>query len=189
MEEFTMHPLVEMRDVWTLDDLDTLDVEDRHRYEIVDGALVVSPTPGLRHEFAIGFLARMLTRAAPEDLIVLAGNAGISIGASYRVADLLVVPDDARSRTARALEPREVWLAVEVVSTGSVTTDRITKPAQYAAAGIPNFWRVETDPLGITACRLDAGAGVYTEIGSWAPGETARIAEPFPVEIEVDRLG
>jgi len=44
------------------------------------------------------------------------------------------------------LSPAEVLLAVEVVSPGSVTTDRITKPAQYAAAGIANFWRVETEP-------------------------------------------
>ena len=33
------------------------------------------------------------------------------------------------------------------MSRSSVSTDRIAKPAQYAAAGIPHFWRLEPDAL------------------------------------------
>ena len=46
-----MGPMVRMRDEWTVADLDALDVEDWFRYEIVDGALVVSPPTGRKHEF------------------------------------------------------------------------------------------------------------------------------------------
>ena len=43
--------------------------------------------------------------------------------------------------------PADVLLAIEIESPSSVTTDRITKPAQYAAGGIGHFWRLETAPL------------------------------------------
>ena len=78
-------------------------------------------------------------------------------------------------------------LAVEIVSPGSVTTDRVTKPAQYAAAGIRHFWRVETRPVSLTAYALDGST--YRELGTWGAGETAHLAEPSPAEIPIDRLG
>ncbi|MGY1436398.1 Uma2 family endonuclease [Streptomyces reniochalinae] len=38
-----------------------------------------------------------------------------------------------------------VTLAVEVVSPGSRSQDRVLKPAQYAAAKVPYFWRAELE--------------------------------------------
>lgn len=43
------------------------------------------------------------------------------------------------------ISPTDVELVIEIVSPGSVTEDRITKPAQYAAQGIGAFWRIEID--------------------------------------------
>ena len=177
-----MQPVVQMRDVWTIEDLFELDVEDWRRYEIVDGALVVSPTPGLSHEYLLARVRNALIRAAPAGIEVLAGNTGVEFGRSYRVPDIAVVPLDL---PGPLMTPKDVLLAVEVVSPGSVTTDRITKPAQYAAAGIPNFWRVEQDPVSLTAYRLVGD--VYAEVGTWNVGETARLSDPFPVEIEISR--
>jgi Uma2 family endonuclease len=37
-------------------------------------------------------------------------------------------------------------LVVEVMSPGSVTTDQTDKPAEYAAARILHYWRLEQDP-------------------------------------------
>jgi Uma2 family endonuclease len=40
----------------------------------------------------------------------------------------------------------EVDLVVEVVSPESERRDRVIKPEEYAAAGIPEFWLVEQHP-------------------------------------------
>jgi Uma2 family endonuclease len=78
---------------------------------------------------------------------------------------------------------------VEVVSPGSITTDRVTKPAQYAAAGIPAYWRVETDPdVSLTAYRLPEGSTVYAEIGTWTRGEIAHLTEPVVVDVPIGQL-
>jgi Uma2 family endonuclease len=182
MEEVRMHPVVEMRDVWTVDDLAALGIEDWRRYEIVDGALVVSPTPGQPHAFVLERLHRVLIAAEPPRLMTLASPFGLPMERSYLIPDLLVVPADPAGEVASA----DVVLAVEVVSPGSMTMDRIVKPAKYAAAGIANYWRIEQSPLSLTAYRL--AGDVYAEIGTWQIDETARLREPFPVEIEISRL-
>jgi Uma2 family endonuclease len=181
-----MQPLADTRRAWTIADLEQLDIEDWRRYEIVDGSLAVSPSPGREHEFVVAALRDTLRRLLPDTWAVL-GSLGVELGRSYRIPDILVVHRRAReAQPSGHLRSDEVLLVVEVVSPGSVTTDRVTKPAQYAAAGIRAFWRVETDPISLSAYVLRAGT--YAEVGTWGLGETARITEPFPVTIEVDRL-
>ena len=38
-------------------------------------------------------------------------------------------------------------MLVEVVSPRSRTADRFSKPGEYAAVGVPVFWRLETEPV------------------------------------------
>lgn len=43
--------------------------DDGRRYELVDGQLLVSPAPGLRHQVLALALYRLLDDACPEDLL------------------------------------------------------------------------------------------------------------------------
>ncbi len=188
-----MQSTAQLSKVWTFDDLQDYlgslagDVHWRS-YEIVDGALVVSPSPTQGHgavEFRIGYL---LGAACPRDAVVV-GAVSIDLAPSYRVPDVVVMHRPAFDSHSALVRPADVLLAVEIVSPSSVTTDRITKPAQYAAAGIPLYWRVETDPEpSLTAYRLPDGAAVYSEVGTWSAGEVAHLTEPFPVTIRVSEL-
>lgn len=175
--------------VWTFEDLQKLpDDTPWHSYEIVDGALVVSPAPSGRHEYVNAFLRRALVRALPPDMIEVT-TLGISLDRSYRIPDLLVAPRRVIAAATGPLSPADVALAVEIVSAGSVTTGRTTKPAQYAAAEIGAYRRVETDPhVTLTAYTLPAGASTYSAIGTFGPGETAQIDDPFPVRVPIDLL-
>jgi Uma2 family endonuclease len=81
----------------------------------------------------------------------------------------------------------EVLLAVEIVSPTSVGMDRITKPAIYAGAGIPCYWRVETDGgIQVHTYRLDAVHEVYVETGRFT--DVIEVAEPWKIEIPILRL-
>ena len=57
-------------DSFTVADLDRMP-SDGHRYELVDGTLVVSPRPTTVHQFVALRLATALDRACPEGLCVL----------------------------------------------------------------------------------------------------------------------
>ena len=76
----------------------------------------------------------------------------------------------------------DVLLAVEVMSPSSVSTDRVSKPAQYAAAGIPYFWRLEPDVLVIHALE----GGVYRECGRFS-GDIA-VDDPFVLRFPLGQL-
>jgi Uma2 family endonuclease len=129
------------RDGWTVDDLP--DRED-FRYELVDEALLVSPSPTPRHSGVAARLQRTLWDAVGPGWDVLAG-AGVTFDRrNYREPDVAVVRSAALS--GAQLSPSDVLLAVEVMSPSSVANDRVAKPAQYAAAGIPYFWRIEQEP-------------------------------------------
>ena len=180
---------VPLQQMWTFEDLQALPEDvDWRRYEIVDGALVVSPGPALDHEFVIGEIRAVIMSALPAGFKVV-GPITVDLHPSYRIPDLVVLPLDAFRAGGKLARPDDVLLAVEVVSPGSVTTDRITKPAQYAAAGIGAYWRVETQPeVSLAAYVLRGGESVYAELGTWVPGQIAHVGEPFHVEITISDL-
>ena len=153
-----MEPLVVPYDGWTVDDLPDDDVF--RSSELVDGALLVNPPPSLRHQEVATALMVLLRRRLPAHWRVVV-EAGVHFDRrNYRKPDV-VVYDVAASARDR-IEPQDVRLAVEVMSPGSVSTDRVAKPAQYAAAGISHFWRLELDPL-VLVVHVLAG-DVYREV-------------------------
>lgn len=170
---------------WTVDDL--YDFPESHvRIELVDGALVVTPSPSFAHQSLLSRLSPMLQAQVDEGLAVVE-NIGVDMGASLRIPDLVVLRTVGIDSRSVRFSPSAVALVVEVVSPSSVSQDRLVKPAQYAAVGIPAFWRIETDPeLSLTAYGLRGD--VYAELGTWAAGETAEITEPFTVNVDLARL-
>jgi Uma2 family endonuclease len=142
---------------WRFDQLDGLP-DDGRRYEVVDGLLVVSPPPSPWHQVVATALLLQLTAAAPPDWHVLP-ELGLPLGTDGRVPDLSVVSTRALLGPGAPLPAAEhLGLVVEVVSPSSRKTDRFAKPGEYADAGIPLFWRVETEPdLLVVAHRLVAG--------------------------------
>jgi len=90
------------------------------------------------------------------------------------------LPDDA------VLRPEHCLLVVELMSPGSVTADQADKPAEYAAAGIEHFWRIENIDngergLAVFRYRLDPTTRVYASAGI----DTGTMTVIDPVELTV----
>ena len=144
----------------TREDLDTMP-DDGHRYELIDGTLLVSPAPMLRHQLAVTRLLRLLNDASPAELIALPAPFDVVL------ADRTVFqPDVLLARkgdlTARDL-PAPPVLAVEVLSPSSRSIDRILKYSRYAEAGVEHYWIIDPDEPSITAHRLRPD-GSYEEV-------------------------
>jgi Uma2 family endonuclease len=60
----------------------------------------------------------------------------------------------------------DLLLAIEIVSRGSAAMDQIAKVAEYAAAGIPQYWTVDRDAAHtVTMYRLKSGRyGTTTKV-------------------------
>ncbi|KXK59207.1 hypothetical protein AWW66_25505 [Micromonospora rosaria] len=171
---------------YTLDDLLTLP-DDAPRVELVDGVIQVTPSPTLGHQDISSLLWRWLADHAPEHLRA-SQAVGVALSANTsRQPDVLlrragVAPD--RS----LLRPADVALAVEIVSPGTRWTDRFAKPGEYAAVGIPCYWRIEQDPVHVYAYRLGrqpgpAGVPQYELVADSA--DVVELTEPFELKLPV----
>jgi Uma2 family endonuclease len=181
------------RQVWTIDDLMSLP-DDGHRYEIVDGSLLVSPAPPMTHQIAADRLADMLLDAAPGGVEVVTATAvditatSPALGPQAPVPDVVVVGPGAWQRPGLYVWPVDVLLLVEVESPNT-SRDRILKPHLYAAAGIPAYWRVElTGPDTPAIVRYELAGDVYREVGTVRAGETVVVDGPFGVELRPGEL-
>ena len=160
--------------------------DDGLRRELYDGVLHVVPPPGGDHGWEVQVCYDALQVYAPDDVYLLQ-NVGVHVGIRRLfVPDLTVF----RRRTPfhdNAYDPRGVLLVVECVSPGSVTMDRVAKPAVYAEQGIPFFWRVDEGPR-LQSYRLNPRTGTYDEMVEIGPGESGEPLAPWPVHLDTTEL-
>jgi Uma2 family endonuclease len=163
---------------WTVDDLDRLP-DDGLQYELLDGILLVSPAPMLRHQRAAGRLFLLLTSACPVELE--AYFAPVDWRPDQRTSlqpDLLVVrKQDLEERNLT----KPLVLAVEVLSPSSRRKDAVLKRSKYQDSGIKHYWIV--DPTEPSILALDLVDGVYRTVGEATGGASLTLERPFPVTI------
>lgn len=133
--------------IWTAAEVQALPDDPSHRYECVDGVLLVSPTPRLAHQGAVTALAVLL-----EGLVRPPGVGTVFVAPSEWVLDprtlvqpdLYVTPlvDGRRPRTEE--ERGHPLLFIEVLSPSTARFDRVVKRGRYQRAGI-EYWIVDLD--------------------------------------------
>ncbi|WP_460712627.1 Uma2 family endonuclease [Nocardioides dilutus] len=118
----------------TRDDLDSMP-DDGHRYELLDGMLIVSPAPRHLHQRAVGRVFRLVDDAAPDGLEALMApfEVVLAIDTVFQPDLLLARREDFTDRDLPAVPV----LAVEVLSPSSRLFDLNTKKARYEQA----VWR------------------------------------------------
>jgi Uma2 family endonuclease len=183
--------VVTLADAWpkpgepfTVSDLDRMP-DDGHRYELLDGTLIVSPAPGPPHQRVAVMLCHVLELACPEDLIVFP-NVGVRIGPRSALEPDVVVARPADVSGARLARPP--LLVAEILSPDSALRDLNLKKAAYERFGIPSYWVIDPDleKPGLRAFELVSG--VYREVAQVTGDESFHAGRPFPVEIVPSRL-
>ena len=166
---------------WTEEDLVGLP-DDGQRYELLEGALLVSPPPAPRHQRVSFKLARVLDDQAPPELVVLEAI-GVRHPSGVFIPDLLVADRRAAAvNTSGILDSAAVRMVVEIVSPGSRLMDHTAKPAAYQTAGIQCFWLVELQD-DVTIRAYDWHEGVYAPAGVMA-GQPMEVATPFQLIVD-----
>lgn len=169
-----------------LSEEDFLALPEDRRVELLDGALLVSPSARAPHQRMSLRLALVLEFARPDGWEVFETvNVRVAPG-RILIPDLTVV--HRRGADTVVFDAADVVMVVEVVSPGSVVTDRAVKPGLYAAAGIPHYLRVELGPVGPHATAYRRVDGRYVEAVHAAPRERLRLTEPFDVDVDLAEL-
>jgi Uma2 family endonuclease len=161
---------------WTAEQVRALP-DDGRRHEVVDGELLMTPTPAWRHQEAIASLFVRLREWLGIHRIghVIFAPADIELDRHTLVEpDLFVVPlvDGAKPASWKAVG--SLLLVVEVLSPSSARADRIVKLRRYQRAGVPEYWIVDPDGRVIERWRLnDARPEILAERLQWMPAEGA----------------
>ncbi|HLQ46186.1 MAG TPA: Uma2 family endonuclease, partial [Planctomycetaceae bacterium] len=137
------------------------------------GTIEVLPMPTFSHQLFVRFMCERLNQYATKKKRGLAITAPLRMrlwAKKYREPDVLFM---LREHFDRAGE--EYWdgadLVIEVVSKKGRQRDLKVKRAEYAKAGIPEYWIVDPQRQAITVLTL--ANGQYAEHGVFGIGETA----------------
>lgn len=171
-------------DPWTEEEFLALPAD--RRVELMDGALLVSPSARLRHQRLSFRLAVALDAAVPPGLEVLAAiNVRIGPG-KILIPDLAVVSVPGLDLTV--CEAADVIQVVEITSPGNAAVDRAVKPQLYAQAGVPHYLRIELDETGPHALVYRLAEDHYAEVACAYPGQPLVLTEPIAVTLDLAAL-
>ncbi len=171
---------------WTYNTYATLP-DNGQRYEIVNGVLVMAPSPDGPHQDAALRIAHYLlvhvefaglgkVRISPSDVELSPDNV-------YQ-PDVFVV---LKAHLDRVYTKRVVGspdLVVEIASPSTAVYDRLTKYETYARFGVPEYWIAKDDVRTIEVLVLENGK--YRSLGIFSGQETlpSRIVPGLPVQID-----
>ena len=122
--------------------------DDGRRYELVDGELLVSPSPRRVHQIALAELFRRLDPYVRAHRLgtVLWSPADLDLHSGQLVQPDLFVGGLHDSRMPLEWEEFGIpILAVEVLSPSTARYDRITKRQLYQRVGVGTYWIVDLD--------------------------------------------
>lgn len=153
--------------------------DDGHRYELIDGVLIVSPGPDLPHQDIVGNLHLLLRAACPPHLkVVLAPFDVVLSEDTVLEPDLLVA---SRSQFTRRELPGPPLLAVEVLSPSTRRFDLLVKRDRLQQAGAASYWLI--DPNEPSAIVLELRDGTYEQVAHLRGDQGCDLTLPFPVRL------
>ena len=132
---------------WTTDMVQSLP-DDGNRYELVDGALLVTPAPVPIHQRAVGLLARLLTEYVDQLRLgeVFESPADVQLEPETIVQpDVFVVPLAGGRGPGAWSELSLLLLVIEILSPSTARHDRVTKRRFFQRVGVPEYWIVDAD--------------------------------------------
>jgi Uma2 family endonuclease len=132
--------------------------EDGCRYEVVNGVLYMSPSPGVEHQRIVKRIVALLSRDVEQEGLGEVFQSPLDVELSYRN----VVQPDAfvmlNEHFDRITETRIIGapdLVIEVASPGTARHDLSKKLDAYAHAGVPEYWVITPGSSTVEVLVLD----------------------------------
>ena len=152
--------------------------DDGHRYELVDGTLIVTPAPSPLHQRVLRRLTILLEERRPGHLELLFAPLDVALGDDTSSSRICW----SRGRTSSpngTCRRRRCWPSRSSPSTRRI--DLTLKRARYEAADCPSYWVVDPDAPSLTAWELQDGR--YVDVATVTGNERFHATSPFEVVV------
>jgi Uma2 family endonuclease len=174
-----------LQGLWTEAQYLKLTDQTNRLIEFADGYVEVLPMPTRRHHVILALLYELfVVFIRPRGGKVLFAPLRVQVRPNkYREPDLLLLLDASDPRSQNAF-----WLGadlvIEIVSPDDPERDIHLKRADYAEAGIPEYWIVNPADETITVLKIDGDT--YTEHGTFRRGDSAAstLLDGFAVRVD-----
>ena len=156
--------------------------DDGNRYELLDGVLIVTPSPSHAHQIIANRLQFRLTQAVvvPGDGQVVGPGAITLLPKTQLEPDILVYPSG-YGLELNWEEIDEHWLAVEVLSRSSKVYDREMKRDAYIALGVREVWLVDWRNKELEVSRARGPGRIFRDVLRWHMPTS-------PLEVEISLM-
>jgi Uma2 family endonuclease len=137
----------------TYDDLQRLRDTSDEFIELIEGALVVTPSPTPLHQFVSQRLYDLLKSAVADTGLGLVSYAPLDVRLDEETVlqpDLIVLLGDRVELIGDVSVDGPPSLVIEIDSPSTSARDRMTKREIYARHGIPEYWIVDPDARRVT---------------------------------------
>jgi Uma2 family endonuclease len=122
--------------------------DDGHKYELLHGVVVVSPSPDFTHQLFQSYLLeklRMHARTTRAGVVVNECDVQLAPDVAYRPDIIFIAKGRLGSVPRRITIPPD--LVVELISPSSRNYDLRTKRDDYEAAGVREYWAIDVATL------------------------------------------
>ena len=146
----------------TVADLEAFPDDDGNRYEVIEGELFVSCSPGLTHQIVSDNIVYLIRRYLEKDPIgIVVSTIGLILSEySGVIPDIVFFK---RESTGRIVTGERLTSApeivIEILSPGSenVRRDRVAKFRLYEKYGVSEYWLIDKESQTVEIYRLQEG--------------------------------
>lgn len=172
------------------DEGDYLSLDTNRLVELTDGFIEVMPMPDMRHQLCLDNLVESLKNfAKPRNLgRVLFAPFSVRIRPNkFREPDLMfMLAEHSERMGGKFWEGADLVMEIVGADAASQERDREKKRADYAEAGIPEYWIVDPQTHRITVLKLQRSA--YVVHGEFGNGQMADSSLLPGFDVNVDDL-
>ncbi|MBI4330707.1 MAG: Uma2 family endonuclease [Chloroflexi bacterium] len=174
---------------FTYEDYKNLPESETKRYELLEGELVVAPSPNEQHQSVSRNLEFLLFQYVKDNNLgtVYYAPFDVHLGENVLQPDIMYISQDRRHVITKDEIRGAPDLVIEILSPGTADKDRGLKRRLYARHGVREMWIVDPEAETIEVARpAKSGfetAGVYkrteTLVSSVLPGFRPDLREVF----------
>ena len=131
--------------LYTLEEFELIEKEENLTYELIDGVVMMSPRPALKHQLVAANLHDAISPIVKKLGCYALSEIELALDNDYIVPDMSVICDDISSLLEAARYKKAPLIVIEIISPSSVSRDYVTKRYKYEQLGIQEYWIVSPE--------------------------------------------
>ena len=131
--------------LYTLEEFELIEKEENLTYELIDGVVMMSPRPALKHQLVAANLHDAISPIVKKLGCYALSEIELALDNDYVVPDMSVICDDVSSLLEAARYKKAPLIVMEIVSPSSSGRDYMLKRMKYQQLGIEEYWIVSPE--------------------------------------------